>query len=128
MFIFMWWHNLSQVEVLVGWLKSWFVAVEMRGSILSNNIPNLVLHDYNMTTCVVNDGNMIICILNDYKMTTLFYFKCESTHNCFSHDLTPCHVELFEQVIWHDSSEHTHLIQYGYKSSCEHCCFLLKSY
>ncbi len=58
-------------------------------SIPFNDIPNLVLNDYNMTTCV----------LNDYKMNTYFYFKCKSTHNYFGHNLTPYHVELFKQAI-----------------------------
>jgi hypothetical protein len=67
------------------------------GSIPSNDIPNLVLNDYNMITCVVIDYNMITCVLNDYKMSTCFYLKCKSTHNYFGHNLTPCHVELFKQ-------------------------------
>ncbi len=37
------------------------------GSILCNNILNLIINDYNMITCV----------LNDYKMTTYFYFNCK---------------------------------------------------
>lgn len=77
-----------------------------KGSIPSNDIPNLVVNDYNMTTCV----------LNDYKMSTYFYFKCKFTHNCFGHNLTPCYVELFKQAILYDFSDHSNLIQYDYKS------------
>jgi hypothetical protein len=44
------------------------------------------------------------------------------TNNCFGPDTTPCHVELFKQAIWHDFSDHSHLIQYDYKSSCKHNC------
>jgi hypothetical protein len=47
-------------------VKELVCAYGNEGSIPSNNIPNLVLHDYNMTTYVVNDCNMIIYILNDY--------------------------------------------------------------
>jgi len=55
MFIFMQWYNISQIEILVRWLRSWFVAMEMKGSIPFNYILNLVLINYNMTTCVLND-------------------------------------------------------------------------
>jgi len=87
------------------------------GSIPSNDIFNLVLNDYNVTTCV----------LNDYKMTTYIYFRCKSTwklHIYFGCNLTPCHVELFKQFVQHDFSDHdSHLIQYNYKSNCKHGCF-----
>ncbi len=86
------------------------VCDQDEGSIPSNDIPNLVLNDYNMTTCVVIDYNMITCVLNDCKMSTCFYFKCKSTHNYFGHNLTPCHVELFKQGIQHNSSDHINLI------------------
>jgi len=89
-----------------------------KGLIHFNDILNLVLNDYNMTTCVQND----------YKMTTYFYFMCKSTHSCFEHNLTPFHIELFKQVISHDSNDQCHLIQYDYKSNCKHSCFFLKSY
>jgi len=40
------------------------------------------------------------------------------THSYFGHDLTPCHVELFKQVVQHDYSDHdSHSIQYTYKSN-----------
>jgi hypothetical protein len=45
------------------------------GSIPSNDIINLVLNDYNMTTYVVNDYTMTTCALNNYKMTACFYLK-----------------------------------------------------
>jgi hypothetical protein len=79
------------------------------GSIPSNVILNLVLIDYNMTACV----------LNDYKMTTYFYLNLTHvniTHSSFGHNLTPCHVELFKQIVWHDFNDHSQLIQYDYKS------------
>jgi len=65
---------------------------EDESSIPSNDIRNLVLNDYNMTTCV----------LNDYKMITNFYSKCKSMwiiHSCFGHNLTPCHVEMLKQNV-----------------------------
>jgi len=40
-----------------------------KGLIPANDFLNLVLNDFNMTTCV----------LNDYEMTTYFYLKCKST-------------------------------------------------
>jgi hypothetical protein len=45
------------------------------GSIPSNDIINLVLNDYDMTTYVVNDYTMTTCALNNYKMTACFYLK-----------------------------------------------------
>jgi hypothetical protein len=79
---------------------------------------------------VVNDCNMTTCVLNDYKMTTYFYFKCKSMWtlhiSCFGHDFTPCHVELLKQVIHHNSSDHSYLIQYDYKYSCKLSCFFPK--
>ncbi len=39
------------------------------------------------------------------------------THNCLGHDLTPCHVELFKQVVQHNFSDHSRLIQNHYKPS-----------
>ncbi len=50
------------------------------------------------------------------------------THSCFGHDTTPSHVEFLKQVVWHDSSDHSHLIQYDYKSSCKHNRIFKKSY
>ncbi len=73
-----------------------------------------------MSTCVVDDCDMIIRVLSDYEMTTYFFLNCKSTHNVFRHDLTPCHVELLKQAIWHDFSDHNRLIQYDYKFCCEH--------
>jgi hypothetical protein len=32
------------------------------------------------------------------------------THHYFGHDMMPCHVELFKQVIQHDFSDHKHVI------------------
>jgi len=45
------------------------------------------------------------------------------THNGFGHNMTPCHVQLFKQAIWHDFNDHTHLIQYDYKSNCKQSFF-----
>ncbi len=42
------------------------------------------------------------------------------THNYFGHNLTPCHVELLKQVMWHNFNDHNHLILNDYKSSCKH--------
>jgi hypothetical protein len=59
MVIFMWWHNMLQVEVLV-------CGCGNECSIPSNKIPNLVLNEYNMITYVVNDCNMSTCVINDH--------------------------------------------------------------
>ncbi len=53
-------------------VKELFCDLGDEGSIPFNDIPNLVLNDYNMTTCVLNDYNMITCSPNDYKMITIF--------------------------------------------------------
>jgi hypothetical protein len=45
------------------------------------------------------------------------------THRYFGHDMMPCHVELFKQVIQHDFSDHKHLIKYDYKSNCKDSFF-----
>jgi hypothetical protein len=45
------------------------------------------------------------------------------THSNFGHDMTPCHVELFKQAIRRDFNDHTHLIQYNYKSNCKQSSF-----
>jgi hypothetical protein len=61
-------------------------------------------------------------------MTTYFCLKLTHvniTHNSFGHNWTPCHVELLKQVVRHDSNDHSHLIQYDYKSNCKHSCFCL---
>jgi hypothetical protein len=42
------------------------------------------------------------------------------THSCFGYNMTPHYVELFKQVLWHDSIDHSHLILYNYKSSSKH--------
>jgi len=51
MFIFMQWHNISQVEVV----KELVCGHGDEGSIIFNDIPNLVLNECIMTTCVLND-------------------------------------------------------------------------
>jgi len=88
------------------------MAMEMRVQLFLNDISNLVLNDYNMITCVITN----------YKMAMYFYFKCKSRH-IFGHNLTPCDVELFEQVVRHDYNDHNHLMQYDYKSNCRHNFF-----
>jgi hypothetical protein len=55
------WNLHVYIYAMTSWSFGWVVkklvcGYEDEGSILFNNIPNLVLHDY----------NMIICILNDY--------------------------------------------------------------
>lgn len=30
MLIFMWWHNISHVKVMIGWLRTWFVIMTVR--------------------------------------------------------------------------------------------------
>jgi hypothetical protein len=59
----MWWHNISQIEVLVRWVKWLVCCCGDEGWILSNGILNFVLNDY----------NMIIRVLNYYKMITYIY-------------------------------------------------------
>jgi hypothetical protein len=84
------------------------------GSIPFYDIINLVLNDYNMSTH---------CVLNEYIFLFYVYIHMNITHSCFGHDMTPCHVELFKQAIWHDSNDHTHSIQYNYKSNCKQSFF-----
>jgi len=35
------------------------------------------------------------------------------------YDLRTCYIEVLKQVVQHDYSDHSHLIQYDYRSSCK---------
>ncbi len=86
-------NDIMYHKLEYGWMVKELVwGYEDESSIPSNDIPNLVLNDYNMTTCV----------LNDYKMITNLYSKCKSMwtiHSYFGHNLTPCHVEMLKQDV-----------------------------
>jgi hypothetical protein len=61
--------------------------------------------------------------LNEYIFIKKVYIHVNITCNRFRHNMTSCHVELFKQAIQHDSNDHTHLIQYDYKSNCKQSSF-----
>ncbi len=71
--------------------------------------------------CPIPSYDIINLVLNDYNMISYFKFESKSTWtlHIMIFDI-PCHVELSRQVVWHNSSDHSHLIQYNYKSSCKH--------
>jgi hypothetical protein len=74
--------------------------------------------------CSIPSYDIIHLVLNDYNMITYFYFKCKSTWtlHIMIFDITWYHVMLncLGKLFGHNSSDHSHLIQYNYKSSCKH--------
>ncbi len=96
------------------------MSVEMR----VYAIIYLVLNDYSMTThCVLKSKYDKTYKTKWVHFKKKVYIHVNITHSCFRHNMTPCHIGLFKQAIGHDSNDHTHLIQYDYKSNCKQSSF-----